>query len=448
MNQPIRFISIFVIGIVVLPALMLSENLSAASVSGLSSSIAAPSRSSDIASASLDRPAKKPAYYPSHNFVTEKENFLDQLQNLSEILHYYAGTKNALEEKLFDDAEDGRLDDFSLLEAALIAGGVEESDDLRRYDEKLDLHVRALAPSIRTQNTSEHDINVLFNYLHQKILRGGYHIESTDIREVFDRGRFNCVSASVVFNCLGKKLGLSCCGLETPGHTMCRFFLADHKLDVETTCPRWFEWMHDPEKQAELTKKILGTAPVKDIASLREIAPVQVTAMIYYNRGVDYLHAKKFAQAATVNAKSLLLDPTNNTVRGNLLATLNNWSIDLAAKHEFASAAALLRCGFRIDPNYAPFKQNFAHVYWKWSEELCNQEAFSEAAIRLDEALRILPNQENLDKARHRTFRLWATWFVGQNRQEEAEAVVHRASAEYGYDLSDVAACKLLETLQ
>ena len=79
-------------------------------------------------------------------------------------------------------------------------------------------------------------------------------------------------------------------------------------------------------------------------------------ATIYYNRGVDLLAEKRFADAAAANAKAVRLDPQNATAKGNFLATINNWAIDLGTSGEYEKAAELLRLGLAADPGYDAFR--------------------------------------------------------------------------------------------
>ncbi len=96
--------------------------------------------------------------------------------------------------------------------------------------------------------------------------------------------------------------------------------------------------------------------------------------MIHDNRGVDLLGQKRFAEAATVNAKALRLDPANATARGNLLATLNNWAISLGTAGRHAEAARLLEHGIAMDPAYALFRTNYLHVHREWVEALLGED--------------------------------------------------------------------------
>ena len=87
------------------------------------------------------------------------------------------------------------------------------------------------------------------------------------------------------------------------------------------------------------------------------MSAIQLAAMIYYNRGVDLLAAQRFAEAADANSNALRLDPQNAVARGNLLATLNNWSIALGNAQQYAAAVGCLRQGLAIDPKFAPLRK-------------------------------------------------------------------------------------------
>jgi tetratricopeptide (TPR) repeat protein len=110
----------------------------------------------------------------------------------------------------------------------------------------------------------------------------------------------------------------------------------------------------------------LVTRPVRS----REVSDVELLAMIYYNRGVDLLGEKRFAEAAAANAKALRLAPSNATARGNLLVTLNNWAIELGTTAHYAEAADLLRLGLAIEPGYQAFRLNYAHLHRQWARQL------------------------------------------------------------------------------
>jgi tetratricopeptide (TPR) repeat protein len=355
----------------------------------------------------------------------------------------FAGNpENALEKRLFADAADGRLDKFSLLAAALVASGVDNLDVLRRYEQKAESLVDQLrrsskgdCPDLRASNDETVSVDaairqraeLIFNFLHGRVLYGGYDLAATDLRRTLDEGRFNCISATVLFNHLAGQFGLDCRGLEMPSHTMSRVVLADRVLDVETTCPCWFQLKSDQRAvvsnvtwRQKRTEEVFGTnsfpeeehlsenlrrppllADARTGTAPREVSPIQLAAMIYYNRGVDLLAEKRFAEAAAANAKSLRLDPGNATARGNLLATINNWSIHLGDSRRFAEAVELLRQGLAIDAKFEPFAQNYDHVHHQWVEHLCRQGHFEEAVAVLSRAMAEMPDRDYLRRAKN-----------------------------------------------
>ncbi|MGA2064288.1 MAG: hypothetical protein ABSG86_04945 [Thermoguttaceae bacterium] len=322
-----------------------------------------------------------------------------------------------LERRLMADAAGERLHEFPLWDAALVASGVDDPLVLAHYRRQRDQWVDALRQSGVVRGGPRQEARAIFEFLHAHVLTGGYSLPSTDLREAIDRGRFNCVSASVLFQCLAEEFGLEVCGLETPGHVMTRLRGAGGPLDIETTCPRWFQRLDSPgaetgpgtagqrptsgaiggpatpfvpqdmppsardEKAGAHATPFVpqGVPPGEPLATrhsslvtrpAREVSDVELLAMIYYNRGLDLLGEKRFAEAAAANAKALRLAPGHAAARGNLLATLNNWAIELGSTAHYAEAADLLRLGLAIEPGYEAFRLNWVHLHRQWARQL------------------------------------------------------------------------------
>jgi tetratricopeptide (TPR) repeat protein len=213
-----------------------------------------------------------------------------------------------------------------------------------------------------------------------------------------DEGRYNCLSATVLFNYLAGEIGLDCRTMEMPGHAMSRVVMRDERLDIETTCPNWFQLKADSDRHAAVSK-VAGASAASDRVKAREVSAIQMAAMIYYNRGVDFLGEKLFAEAAAANAKAMRLDPENSVARSNLLATLNNWSIDLGNAGKFEEAINTLRRGLAMDPKFTAFSQNYVHVHRQWVDQLCRERRFEEALDILGRAMTEMPNRDGLKRA-------------------------------------------------
>ena len=144
----------------------------------------------------------------------------------------FEGELSLLEQNLFVDAADGCWDEHSLLEAALIASGVDRSELLWHYEAQVVGLTAELSRSGQMAATQREQAQAIFEFMHRRILRGGYQLDCTDLRVSLDEGRFNCVSASVLFNCLAGRFGLIAHGLEAPGHAMSRLILDGQPFDV------------------------------------------------------------------------------------------------------------------------------------------------------------------------------------------------------------------------
>lgn len=311
----------------------------------------------------------------------------------TEAYRAFEGPLSEVEQRLFADATDGRWDHHSLLAAALVASGVRQPERIQRYEARLKQLADQLRSSVPADRPPQQLAQDLLQFMHRRVLTGGYQLESTSLATAIDEGRFNCVSSSVLFNCLAESLGISAVGLEVPGHAMSRLLLASGSIDVETTCPAWFQMKSEPIRRAALVAQTLGRPlPPLSTRHAREVSPVELVATIYYNRGVDLLAENRFAEAVAANAKALRLDPASTTARGNLLATLNNWAIHLGAQGKHAQAALLLDRGLALDPNYNTFRINYIHVHHQWATALAGEKRFDEALSVLDRAIRHEPN--------------------------------------------------------
>ncbi len=343
----------------------------------------------------------------------------------------YEGTLCDLEVRLFDDAIDSKWDCHTLLEAALIAGGVRDAKRLEASTDRFDRLVHKAAGSIEKDTQAEGLAKKLFDFMHREILVSGYELECTDLAATLTHGHFNCVSSTVLYNCLAARFGLNPVGMELPGHAMSRLHLDGKHVDVETTCPAWFRLQHDPKRRAALIAKTIGADPhASGIRLGREVSPVELVAMIYYNRGVDLLTARRFAEAAAANAKALRLDPSSATARGNLLATLNNWAIMVGASQEFEQAIDLLQQGLNLDPHYETFAANYVHLYYQWAETLCAQHDYEAALDVLGGANAELLGSDRLSQMRQRVYRRWAREMIQQGKSRQALQLLRTSDAE------------------
>jgi hypothetical protein len=282
-----------------------------------------------------------------------------------------------IERALWDDAADGRLQSHSLLAAALVASGVESAVDLDGYLRRFEHWVAELRVSGRVTGSPRDKAAAIHDFLHERAFTGGFREASTSLVETFEFGRFNCISSVILFLSVAEKFGLPAHGVEIPAHAYAVIDApaadpagrstgaAAREIVVQTTCRAWFA-AEDQGVQEALLRRTLGEAAGTAAAaptSGRRLSDVGLLAVVYYNRGVDQLEAGRFAEAAAANRTAIRLDASNSAARANLLATVNNWSLELGRRGEFGEAVRLLEEGLTVAPDYGLFHENLVALH-------------------------------------------------------------------------------------
>jgi len=329
-------------------------------------------------------------------------------------LAIFIGQMPELEKKFFADCKDGKITQFSNLRACLIASGCTCPKQLVSEEKKFSAIAARLQKSEGRSLTAAEETTALrsriqkklapavsqeeiairtFETMHRELLTGGYSLECTDLRKVIKTGRFNCVSATLLYRYFLAKQGIKSRVVELPGHAMCRIYLDNgKKIDVEVTCPNWFRIKDRKEQQLAIEKRLANNTSFKN-AQTREVTSVEAMAMVYYNRGVDALAAKNFELAEICNAKSVWLDPTNRVAEGNFLATLNNWSVHLGEKGKYHAAIDLLDAAMGYDASYKTFRINYVHLHYRLVQAHVEAGESAKAVALLKKAAKRLPNE-------------------------------------------------------
>ena len=285
-----------------------------------------------------------------------------------------------LERHLLAAAGRGTLDNRLLLRAALVANGVTDGAALARHEARFaKLRDRLTAePDWDDRGSPRQRARVVLEFLHREVLDGGYRLRCSNVSETLVTGKYNCITATVLFNCLAAHVGLKVRGGEAPGHVVSLLLEPERTTRVETTCARWFDLLEDPSRRAAYVPPDAGhsTRPRK---IRRELNAAQLVATIYYNRGVDALERRQYARAVAANAKALRFDPASTTARGNLLAAVNNWALRQAEAGDFARALSTLEDGRRMAPRHEPFRVNVVVLQRKWAQRLADSGDYAAA---------------------------------------------------------------------
>jgi tetratricopeptide (TPR) repeat protein len=244
---------------------------------------------------------------------------------------------------LLADAADGRLDQYSLVEAALVVAGTSDRVELRRLGKKFDALADEAVRSLDSKSPAQERAAAIRQFLHERVL-DQYRSDASNVAETLRNGSFNCVSASVLFVALAQRCGLNAHAVQLPEHVRCEVIADGLAMPIETTA------------------LIAGGGQPLGLPSRRRpartLTPVELIATIYYNRGVAAFDSGNLQAAIDLNTIAVELDPDCRQARDNLLAAINNRVVELVKGNESGQALQLLDHGLEIAPRYQPFLTN------------------------------------------------------------------------------------------
>lgn len=335
-----------------------------------------------------------------------------------------AGALSLPEEDVLRDASDGSLDRWDFLSAVLVAGGT-SPQEMETWRHRLQMHIEKLQGTLQAQSTDSERLACVFAYLHKEILCGGYQLQATNLARALNEGRFNCVSATILFKLLADAVGLDVKFWQSPTHAFCGVRCGDAWLPVESTCPTWLESLAQrsrasldfpeslektgsasPGSHTILPQKVAVGAGMDIVQTGREISETQMLGTIYYNRGVDALVSRQYQFALLANLWAVKLDAENRAAQDNLLASLNNWAITLAEQGRFAEGAERLQVALRYRPDSAAVQGNLYRVYREWTHARRDDSSSEELSQIVRDAIRSLPEAPQCDSLREKLSQL------------------------------------------
>jgi hypothetical protein len=244
-----------------------------------------------------------------------------------------------------------------LLRAVLAANGV-PAPEWERCESRFRKLVHRLRARRTVAGNERQKAQAIHEFMHENVLRGGYRAAGSDLAVMLAGGPFNCASASALFLALAGEFGLEAQAVSSPGHLWCRVTTSDGPLDVETTYRAWFELIdRDPFCLPDQPRRILKEHHDRQ-AHARLLDRNALIAVFYYNRGVRLLKNELFLAAFGANLSALSYDPHCEAAYDNLLATINDWALALAARGEHGLGRNLLATGTWLAPDYRPFQLN------------------------------------------------------------------------------------------
>jgi tetratricopeptide (TPR) repeat protein len=299
------------------------------------------------------------------------------------------------EVSLFNDASDGKLDDCSFADACLIASGVTDPVKRKEYLKKIDAIEAGARKAVAGAKTPFEKGEKLLKFLHAGPMAKGCRTEQSDLHTLLDTGHFNCVSSAVLYNVIGRRLGLDLRAIEIPEHVFSILYDGDRRADVETTNARGFNPSRDP-KLRDAAKNPGGVVymPEKHAKLRREVGETGLAAIIAYNHGVTLSKEKRFHEAVLANFRALCLDPKNQPAIKNALADLTNGPLALAKEGKYEEALNAVAIALELAPKDSGLKNNHKVLWWEYAEKKMKAGQEDEAVAVLRRAAKAIPAED------------------------------------------------------
>ncbi len=363
-------------------------------------------------------------------------------RNLEAISHEEALAAHPLspvERALIEDAADRRLDSMDLIDAALVASGVADEEARRAARARLEPGLARALAEVAGLSDPEARGRALLAALHRHLL-GTYREEASTLIDVIEHQRFNCVSATLLYNALAERADLLVKAVILPSHVFSVLFTGRGPIEVETTTPQGFA----PKRGTRTYVQFLlerGLAQGRGLLGgpgdqagqaepAAEIDSVTLVSLIWSNRGLDLFRDGDPVEAHAMFRRAHLLAEGARSLqlRAHVAAMVNNLALEAVERGELRRAIQFIDLGWEDAPSSS--REVLAH-----NRAYCIQELASRAADRGEHAKAVSiyaeglardPGNAQLHHNRAVTYNDWAQALIGAGDSERGVELLRR----------------------
>jgi tetratricopeptide (TPR) repeat protein len=234
-----------------------------------------------------------------------------------------------------DKARQG--DWHALLALAILASGDKrDAASYARYDGRVAKFVADVQPTLAAAADDWHRGYELNRQMHRVFFNeqaelGGYVLSQGRVTQIFETGRYNCLSSALLYMVLARAVGLTVRGVLVPTHAFIEMGPPGGKvIEVETTSSTGFDWVHDAKfyrEQAAGWSSARGMRPVTlEEYQKRQILEPHRFVAAAMNNGLQGKTQDDTLRLAEVSA---LVDPSSTDALHRRLAGYNNEGVAL-----------------------------------------------------------------------------------------------------------------------
>jgi hypothetical protein len=240
--------------------------------------------------------------------------------------------------QLLQDVRAGNVKKWNATDVALVVAGI-SAEDRPKYKEQLDQITAEAYEVTKDATTPEKKARKLAKYLHDGPMNAGYVSGQYDMKVLLDTGHYNCVSSAILFDLIGRRLGLNVEAVNIPHHVFCRL----GNVDIEPTSGHVYPSSIRGERvEKKRTEKDDKNAVYGD-KLFRETSSRSLMSEPYYDEGCDFQNAKKYDQAVISFLKAATIEPGNPLPAVALNKAMKNWFNQTLKNRRYREAAAIAK---------------------------------------------------------------------------------------------------------
>ena len=157
----------------------------------------------------------------------------------------------------------------------------------------------------------------ILNYIHRRFLRS-YSGRQTRMDQLFNTGRYNCVSSAVLYMILAVSAGLDVSGVVTRDHAFVTVRAGTELIDVETTNRYGFDPGHRKDFHDDFGRTTgFAYVPARNYRDRSAISQLELVSLILSNRISEAESRNRYAEAVSLALDRAALLSAGNAAAGS-----------------------------------------------------------------------------------------------------------------------------------
>jgi len=353
----------------------------------------------------------------------------------SDRIKFYSDELSAIEESFFSDvdSDNNGLNIQSYYDGFLIASSITNESNFLYYKDKIDeIRIRAIENMLEHNDKSDYDKGkILLKWLYSSGILKKYYQSATLAGQMLDNGSYNCLSSTILYTLLATELGLNVYAVFTPNHSFAVIKTEKGSIDIETTVEYGFDPGVKEVEQFENQQRIVYV-PKTNYGNRTPVDLNFLIASLYANTislvpsyNIDNLAAYK---------KGFYLSPEANIFQNNIIATLNNKSLDNIKKKNYEQAMVYLEDALHFIPENATTKHNIVFFYQSKGLDYLNNKDFPSAIDVFRYALKETNNNKSIKHNLKVSYYNYVINEYNAKRFENAKIILSRALSVFPND--------------